>query len=88
MTPFQALEATFSMLLAKAREPIEGRELAPAPVGAGHRPSTTARSSNSPLKMAQRRRKTDWPAQHDSIMQRRWKAVVAWIARLYTGAKG
>jgi hypothetical protein len=88
MTPFQALEATFSMLLAKAREPIEGRELAPAPVGAGHRPSTTARSSKSPLKMAQRRRKTDWPAQHDSIMQRRWKAVVAWIARLYTGAKG
>ena len=88
MTPFQALEATFSMLLAKAREPIEGRELAPAPVGAGHRPSTTARSSNSPLKMAQRRRKTDWPAQHDSIMQRRWKAVVAWIAQLHTGAKG
>lgn len=88
MTPFQAREATFSMLLAKAREPIEGRELAPAPVGAGHRPSTTARSSNSPLKMAQRRRKTDWPAQHDSIMQRRWKAVVAWIAQLHTGAKG
>ena len=35
MTPFQAIKATFYMLLAKAREPIQERELAPAPAGAG-----------------------------------------------------
>jgi hypothetical protein len=88
MIPFPALTATFYFLRARAREPLEDRELAPAPVGAGQRTSTTARSSNSELKMALRRRKTDWPAQHDSIMQRRWEAFVAWITRLHTGAKG
>ncbi len=31
MNPFQAIRATFYMLLAKAREPIEDRERKPAP---------------------------------------------------------
>ena len=88
MTPFQALKASFDMFLAKAREPIQERELAPAPASAAHRPSTTARSSNSQLKMTQTgRRKTDSPFQHDSIIQRSWKAIVAWLAQPHTGTK-
>ena len=43
MTPFQAIKATFYMLLAKAREPIQEREIAPAPAGVGHQPSGTTR---------------------------------------------
>jgi hypothetical protein len=59
MTPFQAIKATFSMLLAKAREPIEKRELTPAPAGARHQPSGTHPGTGQ-LKMAQTgRRKTD-----------------------------
>jgi len=88
MTPFQAIKATFYMLLAKAREPIEERELAPASSGARHRPATTARSGESHLKMAQTgRRKTDSPFHHDSMIQRSWKALVAWIAQPHTGTK-
>ena len=34
MTPFQAIKATFYMLLAKAREPIEERDVNEAPTGA------------------------------------------------------
>ncbi len=33
MTPFQAIKATFYMLLAKAREPIEERDVNEAPAG-------------------------------------------------------
>jgi hypothetical protein len=47
MTPFQAIRASFYMLLAKAREPLQERELAPASPGATHRSSTTSRSSSS-----------------------------------------
>jgi hypothetical protein len=87
MTPFQAIKTSFYMLLAESREPIEESALAPALASAARRPSSTARSSDSPVKMAQlRRRQTDWP-QPDSIMQRSWKALLAWIARLHTGTK-
>jgi len=88
MTPFQAIKATFFMLLAKAREPLEERELAPASSGAPHRPATAARAGESHLKMAQTgRRKTDAPFQHDSTIRRRWKALVAWLAQPHTGTK-
>ena len=88
MTPFQAIRATFYMLLAKAREPIEERELAPAPTGTPHRPSGTTRPGKPQLKMAQTgRRKTDSPFQHDSILRRSWKAILVWIAQSPTGAK-
>ena len=88
MTRFQALKASFDTWLANAREPIQERELAPAPAGATRRPSTTARSSNSRLKMTQTgRRKTDSPVQHDSFIQRSWTAIVWWIARPHTGTK-
>jgi hypothetical protein len=43
MTPFQAIKATFSMWLAKAREPIEHRELAPVSTGARLSPSGSTR---------------------------------------------
>jgi hypothetical protein len=89
MTPFQAIKASFYMLLAKAREPIQERELARAPAGAAHRPSTTPQSSNSQLTTARTgRRKTDSPSfQHDSIIPRSWKALVAWIVQPHTGTK-
>jgi hypothetical protein len=88
MTPFQAIKATFYMLLAKAREPIEDRELTPAPAGARHQPSGTTRPGNGQVKMAQTgRRKTDSPFQHDSVIERTWKALIAWIAQPHTGAK-
>ena len=91
MTPFQAIRASFFMLLAKAREPIEERELAPARAGMAHGPSTTRPSSNSRLTMAQTgRRKTDSPDSpfhHESIMRRSWKAFVAWIAQPHIGTK-
>ena len=88
MTPFQAIKASFYMLLAKAREPIQERELAPASAGATHRSSATPRSSNSQLTMARTgRRKTDSPSQPDSIIQRSWKAIVAWIAQPHIGRK-
>ncbi len=88
MTPFQAIRASCYMLLAKAREPIQERELAPASTGATHRSSTTPRSSNNQLKEARTgRRRTDSPFQHDSILERSWKAIVAWIAQPHTGGK-
>ena len=37
MNPFQAIRATFYMLLAKAREPIEEHEREPAPTTAPQR---------------------------------------------------
>ena len=88
MTPFQALAASFHMLLAKAREPIQERELAPAPTGAAHRPLSTGRSNSRPLKMAQTgRRKTDSLVRHDSVIQRWWKTIVAWIEQPHTGTR-
>jgi hypothetical protein len=88
MTPFQAFKASFDTWLAKAREPIQERELAPVPSGATPRPSTAARSSNSRLKMTQTgRRKTDSPVQRDSFIQRSWTTIVWWIARPHTGTK-
>ena len=88
MTPFQAIKASFYMLLAKAREPIQERELAPASAGAAHRPSTTPQSSNSQLTTARTgRRKTDSPFQHGSVIRQSWKAIVAWIARPHAGRK-
>lgn len=88
MTPFQAIKASFYMLLAKAREPIQERELAPASADATHRSSTAPRSSNSQVTMARTgRRKTDSPFQHDSIIRRIWKAIVAWIAQPHTDGK-
>ena len=88
MTPFQAIKATFYMLLAKAREPIQERELAAAPTGRGNHPSGATHPRKGHLKMAQTgRRKTDSPFQHDSIIQRSWKAIVAWIAQPHVGAK-
>jgi hypothetical protein len=88
MTPFQAIKATFYMLLAKAREPIEERELAPASSGALHPPSGTVRSGHRPLKMTQTgRRKTDSLVRHQSFGERIWKAVVKWATRPNTGAK-
>ena len=87
MTPFQAIKASFYMLLAKAREPIEERELTPAPAGARHQPSGTTRSGKGQLKMAQTgRRRTDSPFHQDSVIQRSWKALVAWIAQPHTDA--
>ena len=62
MTPFQAIKATFYMLLAKAREPIQERDLAPAPAGVSHLPSGTTRPAESHLTMTQTgRRKNDSP---------------------------
>lgn len=88
MTPFQAIKATFYMLLAKAREPIQQRELAPVPTSTRHHRSGTTRPDKGQLKMAQTgRRKTDSPFQHDSIIQRSWKAMVAWIAQPHRGTK-
>lgn len=88
MTPFQAIKATLYMLLAKAREPIQERELAPLSTGPRRHPAGTTHSRKGQLKMAQTgRRKTDSPFQHDSILQRSWKALVAWIAQPHTGAK-
>ena len=88
MTPFQAIKATFYMLLAKAREPIEERELAPVPSGARHQPSATTRPGDGQLRMTQTgRRKTDSPFQQDSVIARSWKALVAWIAQPHTDAK-
>jgi hypothetical protein len=88
MTPFQAIKATFYMLLAKAREPIEERELTPAPAGARHPSSGTTRPGKGQLKLAQTgRRKTDSPFQQDSVLQRSWKALIVWIAQPHTGAK-
>jgi len=88
MTPFQAIKATFYMLLAKAREPIQERALVPAPTGAPHQPSGTTRQGNGHLKVTQTgRRKTDSPSQHRSITQRIWTAVVTWVTRPNTGTK-
>jgi hypothetical protein len=82
MTAFQAIKATFYMLLAKAREPIEQRELAPVSTGARHRPLGTAGPGKGQLKMTQmRRRKTDSPFQHESSMQRLWKAIIRRVSR-------
>jgi hypothetical protein len=50
MTPFQAIKATFYILLAKAREPIEERDPAPAPAGARHQPSRETRPGKGRLK--------------------------------------
>jgi hypothetical protein len=88
MTPFQAIKATFYMLLAKAREPIQERELAPAPMGSRRQPSGATRPVKGHLKMTQTgRRKTDSPFQHQSFTQRIWTAVAKWATRPNTGAK-
>jgi hypothetical protein len=77
MTPFQAIKATFYILLAKAREPIQERDLAPAPAGARHQRSRDTRPRKGRLKMTQTgRRRTDSPIQHQSFTQRIWTAVV------------
>ena len=79
MTPFQAIKATLYMLLAKAREPIQERELAPAPAGPRHRPSGTTRPAKGHLKMTQTgRRRTDSPFQRQSFSQRVRTALVKW----------
>jgi len=90
MTPFQAIRATTYMLLAKAREPIQERELVPAPSRARQQRSPAAQSGQGHLQMTQtRRRKSDFPVQHDeSFIQRTWKAVVAWVAGSDAGTKG
>ena len=88
MTPFQAIKATFYMLLAKAREPIEERALAPAATGARRQPSGATRPGKGHLKMTQTgRRKTDSPFQHQSFTRRIWTAVVRWATRPNSGAK-
>ena len=89
MTPFQAIKATFYMLLAKAREPIQDNALIPAPTGAPHRGSGAAHAGQRRLEMTQsRRRKADWPSQRPSFLERTWKTVVAWVAHRGTGARG
>jgi hypothetical protein len=88
MTPFQAIRVSFSMWLARAREPIQERELAPVATSARHQPSGSTRPGNGHLKMAQTgRRKTDSPFRHESFIQRIWKAIVAWTTAPHTGAK-
>jgi hypothetical protein len=86
MTPFQAIKATFYMLLAKAREPIQDRELAPVSTGPRHHRSGPTRPDNDQAETTQTlRRRTDLPLQHDSIIERSWKAMVAWIAQPHGG---
>jgi hypothetical protein len=88
MTSFQAIKATSHVLLAKAREPIEKRELAPSPEEPSPLSSGAPHPRNHALKTAQTgRRKTDSLVQHDSMLQRSWKTLVVWIARSYTGSE-
>ena len=88
MNPFQAIKASFYMLLAEAREPIQEPELAPASAGATRQSSTTPQSSNTqPTTARTGRRRTDSPFHHDSIIRRSWIAIVAWIAQPRTGRK-
>jgi hypothetical protein len=47
MTPFQAIRATFDMLLARARQPSGTRELIRAPLVVRHRHARAERSTES-----------------------------------------
>jgi hypothetical protein len=88
MTPFQAIKATIHMLLAKARGPIQERELAPVPSRARHQRSGATRSGRGHLQMTQTGgRESDSPVQHESFIQRVWKAVIAWVTPPDTGTK-
>ena len=81
MTPFQAIKATLYMLLAKAREPIQNDELIPVPTGAPQVGTGPEHARRRPLELTQpRRRKTDWPSQHPSFVERGWRAIVAWVS--------
>ena len=81
MTPFQSINATIYMLIAKAREPIQDPGLVPAVSRATRQRSGPERSVPAdPPATQMRRRRSDSPFQHESLVHRTWKAVAAWVS--------
>jgi hypothetical protein len=76
MTPFQSINATIYMLIAKAREPNQDPALIPAVSRVAHQGS----APTDPPTMQLRRRSSDSPFHHESVFQRTWKVVAGWLS--------
>ena len=85
MTPFHAIKATVDMLLARARQPIDTRELIPAPVIARRQHSRAEPSTESHARPVRRgRRWSDSPVHRPSSLRQFWKAITEWAARRHS----